>query len=58
MGQGEEPVGARLSSGMPLKDERENGLDIMQLYVGSGLSGFRNNCSLRKKGKTKEQNTR
>lgn len=47
----------KLSSGKHLKDDREKGLDIVQLYVRLGLSGFRNNYSLGKKDKMKEQNT-
>lgn len=58
MGQGEEPVGAGLSSGKHLKGDRQNRWDIMQLHVGSGLSGFRTSYSLGKNGKTKEQNTK
>ena len=58
MGPREELMGAGLSSGKHLKGDRQKGLDTVQLCVGSGLSGFRNNYSLGKKEKMKEQNTK
>lgn len=56
-GPREELMGAGLSSRKQLKCDREKGLDTVQLHVGSGLLGFRNNCSWGKKDKMKEQNT-
>lgn len=51
-------VGGGLSSGKHLEGDREKGLDSAQLYVGLGLSGLRNNYSLGRKDKMKEQNTK
>lgn len=58
MGPRRELVGGGLSSGKHLEVDREKGLDSAQLYVGLGLSGLRNNYSLGRKDKMKEQNTK
>jgi len=58
MGPREELMGAGLNLGKHLKGDREKRLDTVQLYVVPGLLGFRNNYSLGKKDKIKEQNAK